>query len=115
MGKRKPRRSPQRCENCGDPLGDSEALVVEGVDTGRVHFVHRPSTPERAMCFRWGVNGAEKQRISLKVPPVYDPEPYNVQLAVECRLDQTAVEAVGLSWSAVMAQRRGGRSARSDR
>jgi hypothetical protein len=110
MSKRRPRRSPQRCENCGDPLGDSEALVVTGVDTGRVHYVHRPSSPERAMCFRWGVNGAEKQHISLKSPPTYDPARYDVALAMGMGLDRSACEAVGVPWAAVMAARQARRA-----
>lgn len=81
-------------------------MVVTGVDSGRVHYVHRPSTVERAMCFRFSVNGAEKQRIALKTPPVWDREASDIQLANELRLDRTACEALGLSWPDVLRIRR---------
>lgn len=62
--KRRAERSPQNCLNCGDPLGDSEALRVTGTETGRTWFVHRPSSKGNAsMCFRYAVFGESANRI----------------------------------------------------
>jgi hypothetical protein len=104
----KPRQ--RQCENCREPLGDSDYVTVTGRKTNRVWFVHKPSHPHRGMCFRFFTASAEQVAIGPGTVMVFDPEKdavvWNVQLAREIGLDERACEAVGLDWQMVRDARR---------
>jgi hypothetical protein len=105
MGKRQ-----KRCENCSEPLGDTDCVVITGVKTKRVWYVHRPSDPRRSMCFRFLEVGRGLVTIGAPEGMAFDPERdtevWNIQLAKDCRLDKVACEALGLDWQKVRPQRR---------
>ncbi len=102
------------CETCKDPIGDSEAIIVSGVQSGKRYLVHRPTTPDKAMCFRWGVNGAAQQSIQSKVTLAVSKarELWDIRLALEVGLDQPGCESAGVSWDAVRAARTAARRRR---
>ena len=108
MSKRK-RDEIQRCYSCNDPLGDSEALIVTGQESDRIHYVHRPSTRGKELCFTHGVQGQDSHSIAPKVVVPYEPTArQNVTLALHVGLDRRGCELVGVSYGAVQAARRGG-------
>jgi len=99
----------QRCYSCSDPLGDSEALIVTGNRSDRIHYVHRPTTRGKELCFTNGVQGADSHSIAPKVVVPYEPDPrQDVTLALHLGLDRRACEAVGVNYSAVVRARSGG-------
>jgi hypothetical protein len=107
--RRKGGASPQRCLACNDPLGDHEAMVVTGNRSTRVHYVHRPSTRERELCFTNAVQGRDSHSIALKVAPEYTPSHrQDVTLALHLGLDKRACAAVGLDYGELVARRTGG-------
>jgi hypothetical protein len=91
-------------------LGDSEALEVTGVTTGRVHYVHRPTVPRRELCFPNGVMGRDSHTIRLKMTgSTYEgPSDADLTLALHIGLDDVACRAVGLDYRAVIGRRSGG-------
>lgn len=106
----------QVCANCGDPLGDSEAIRVTGRKSGNVYFVHRPSSPGvKSMCFHYTVFGADVTTISPVVRTEFDLDKAHVELAIECGLDEMACKAAGVSYAAVRAQREANRQRRISR
>ena len=109
-------RQSQRCDSCRDSVdfADGGAIAVTGNESGRTHFVHRPSTPDRSMCFRWGVNGREQQSLdAARSDPAAIREGFDVLLAMEVGLDERGCKAVGVSWARVREVRAAGRRRRA--
>lgn len=103
-------RKQRLCDTCRDPLGDSDALTVTGRKTGRVWFVHRPSTPGRGMCFRY----MDLSRSTTEIGGmVFDQEAqvttWDLELARSMALDERACQAVGLNYRKVYPSRGGKR------